>query len=79
MQFLHTVEVVLEIGYFWKNLKEILMRNRRYFSEYGLTYKILDNFDALENQNYQRKNYLEFCLTSHIPRKDHYNRFCTIL
>ena len=40
------------------------------FSEYGLTYKILNNFGALENQNQQRENYLEFCQTSHIPRKD---------
>ena len=49
------------------------------FLEYGLTYKILINFDAPENQNLQRENYLEFCQTSHIARTDHDNRyFCTI-
>ena len=37
--------------------------------------KILDNFSALENQNLQRENYLEFCQTSHIPRTDQYNRY----
>ena len=47
--------------------------------EYCLTYKILNNVDALENQYQQRENYLEFCQTSHIPRKDHRNRyFCTL-
>ena len=50
------------------------------FSEYGLTYKILNNLSGLENQNQQRKNYLEFSQTSHIPKTDHDNPyFCTIL
>ena len=48
------------------------------FSEYGSTYKILNNFCVLENL--QRRHYLEFCETSQIPRKDHhYCHFCTIL
>ena len=41
------------------------------FSEYGLTYKILNNFDALEKQYLQRENYFEFFKTSHISGKDH--------
>ena len=44
------------------------------FQQYGQSGKILDNFDALENQNLQRENYSEFFKTSHIPRTDH-NRY----
>ena len=47
------------------------------FLEYGLTYEIPNNFGALENQNQQRQNYLEFCQTSHIPRTDQNRYFCT--
>ena len=37
----------------------VIRKNNDYglFSEYGLAYKILNNFDALENQNWQRENY----------------------
>ena len=42
--------------------------------EYGYNFRDA-SFDFLV-----RQKYLEFCQTSHIPRKDHHNRyFCTIL
>ena len=40
-----------------------------------MTYKILNNFPAASFDVLARQNYLEFCQTSHIPRKDHHNRF----